>query len=276
MLPNASGKYFPALVTIVCCLFSLAVHASETEANDETAVKNEIRVGILRLASEGLQPTRRDRFAEEVHRVTLARLGFEPTFEYATYPRLFDHLRGRTLDATSLLTFNGAMLMPENSQLKCSDKPYLALPLALSKLASNKSIPENISFEEIDNFTIGYVRSLGKHNDPFMGKTNYIPSNDLETLFKMLVRGRIDLVLADIIIAKNLGEGLQIETQSVLNVGNLGVLFCVANQWRGEAEAERIANRYISELTAMKRSGELDRLFHEKGIEAYLPHMLPP
>lgn len=254
---------------------TLASNALEQTSASELSNKKTLKMGVLRLNTGGSSTADRDRFAEEIHRILFSQLGYQTSFEFTTYPRLFDHFRQGSLDAGTIVIVNGKIMMPESSKLSCTKHPYISLPLVLHKLKSNSDIADQIQASNLENYSIGYVRGLRRADDPFADKPYFVPANDLLTLFKMLEGGRIDLVLSDILIAKSISTHLDISIKNVLNTGKIGAKMCISHQWANQAEAQKLADQYITTFRALKETGELNHLFHERGIEAYLPYILP-
>mgnify|MGYP002148391925 CR=1 FL=1 len=213
--------------------------------------------------------------AIELPRKIFSEMGAKTTFHSYNYPRLMRNLDRGIVDAGAVFRFNGKFLIPENAQFSCADNPHLGLPLIVSKLAHNHSIPDRLSLADLEYYSIGYFRSLGKDIDPFISKPNFKPANDVSTLFKMLKSRRIDLVLADYAITEGLSRRLNVQTQEVFKAGFLEVFMCVSHRERGKPAAKQLANNYRKGLQVLWDNGYFLQFLERWGLEYHAALYLP-
>lgn len=233
-----------------------------------------LQVGILSRVADRQQD--RDYYFEtELPRMVFREIGLETTFQIFNYPRLVKTLNLGIVDAGSIFRFNGKFLSPNAPQFSCADQPYLGLPLIISKLSSNKDIPDQLNTPDLDNFSIGYFRSLGKDIDPFIDRPNFKPANNVSTLFKMLKSRHIDMVLADIAITKSLSRELGITTTEVFKAGFLEVFMCISHKNFTRAEAKELANDYQHALTKLYQDGVISGFLESKDLAYYQDLLLP-
>ncbi len=215
----------------------------------------------------------------EITKIVLRQIGFDPQAHYYSYPRNVRALSQGSIGAGIILRYNDHWLASDTTHFSCHKHPYLRLPLSVYKLKDNPDIPNQLNFESLQNFSVGYMRSVGKDVDPLTDQPNFLPNNNMQTLFKMLKSGRIDTVFADIAIAESWSRELNIPLQPLLQLGALESFLCFSNRQYGADKALRLSNAFYDTLRTLDTQGVIDDflLTHNLGYYRglYLPAPVP-
>jgi len=273
-MQRINERFQRVLIALLMCT-NVSVCFAEPYDNDGLSVPREnLKVGILSRVADKLG--RRDYYFEtELPRMVFREVGFEAQISNYNYPRLVRSLNQGLIDVGPIFRFNGKFLTPEDPNFTCADGAHLGLPLIISKLVNNNKIPDELSASDLNKYSIGYFRSLGKGIDPFINRPNFKPANNVSSLFKMLRGERIDMVLADFVITQSLSRELNIETKEVFKAGFLEVFMCASHKQRTPEVAKKLANGYAEALRKLQGSGELKAFLAAKGLTLYEDLFLP-
>jgi len=269
-----SERYQWALIALLTCTHVSMCFAEAYDNEGLTLPRENLKVGILSRVADKLSG--RDYYFEtELPYRVFREVGFEAQISNYNYPRLVRSLNQGLIDVGPIFRFGGKFLTPENPEFSCADQAHLGLPLIISKLVDNNEIPNELSASDLNNYSIGYFRSLEKGIDPFIDRPNFKPANNVSSLFKMLKAKRIDMVFADFVITQSLSRELKIETQEVFKAGFLEVFMCASHKQRAPKLAKKLANSYAEALGKLQDSGELKAFLAAKGLVLYEDLFLP-
>ncbi|GEM_PF-5187995 len=211
----------------------------------------------------------------EISHIALRRMNFSPQAHYYSYPRVVRALNQGTIGAGIILRYNEQWLVPDSPNFSCHQHPYLRLPLSIYKLRDNPEIPDQLDLESLQEFSVGYMRSLGKDVNPLVDQPNFLPNNNMQTLFKMLKSGRIDTVFADIAIAQSWSRQLDISLQPLLELGALESFLCFSNRQYGADNARLLSNTFYNTLRALNTQGVIDDFLLNNDLSYYRGLYLP-
>lgn len=267
------NKPISTLIIAILLSCSVATMADDGLSTDAPAT---LDVGILqRTLTQSAKNKSQASVESELPLAGLKRLGFSTQAHYYSYPRLVRALLQGAVGAGSILRYNGNWMAPKPPQFSCHKKPYLALPLSIYKLSNNDDIPDRLDHTSISKFTVGYMRSIAKDIDPFINQPNFVPANNMQTLFKMLKNHRLDTVFADTAITASWSRRLNIEVQPIMQLGKLESFFCFSHMVFGEEQAQYHSDAFYNEMLKLKSQGFIDQFLNQNNIEFYRGLYLP-
>jgi len=212
----------------------------------------------------------------EISNIALRHMGFTPQAHYYSYPRIVRALNQGTIGAGIILRYNAQWLTPNAPSFSCHQYPYLRLPLSIYKLRDNHDIPDQLDLNSLRDVSVGYMRSIGKDINPLLDQPNFLPINNMETLFKMLKSGRIDTVFADVAIAESWSRALGISLQPLLQLGALESFLCFSDRQYGADKALRLSNSFYDTLRALDAQSVIDDFLLNHNLGYYRGLYLPP
>jgi hypothetical protein len=233
-------------------------------------------VGMLqRTLIEGGQTNARTSIESELPLTGLKQLGFTSRSHDYSYPRMVRALQQGAVGVASILRYNGQWLTPKDPEFSCHQNPYLTLPLSIYKRSDNQHIPNQLNQETLKEFSVGYMRSVGKNVEPFISQPNFVPANNMLTLFKMLKNHRLDTVFADTAIAASWSQRLDFQIRPILQLSNLESFFCFSHVVFGREQAQRHSDQFYSEMLKLERQGFIERFLNTHNLDFYQGLYLP-
>lgn len=247
-----------------------------TSAADSTPEGKPILVGLLpRTLNVSQKETVALSLEAEVPLMALREQGFTPITQYLSYPRVVRSLQQGSIGAGSILRYNDKWMTPDTANFSCHEQPYIRLPLYVYKRSDDSRMGDSLTSEELESFSVGYMRSVAKDVDPFIDRPNFVPASAMHTLFKMLKNKRLDTVFADVAIAESLSRQLSIDIQPVMQLGKLESFLCFSNKRFGETEAKALAIDYYQQLKKLHHSGSIRHFLKSHQLEFYRDLYLP-
>ena len=249
---------------------------SQHSGTDSTLDGKPILVGLLpRTLNVSQKETVALSVEAEVPLMALREQGFSPITQYLSYPRVVRSLQQGTIGAGSILRYNDKWMVPDTPDFSCHDRPYIRLPLYVYKRSDDSRISDSLTTDELESFSVGYLRSVAKDVDPFIDRPNFVPASAMHTLFKMLKNQRLDTVFADVAIAESLSRQLNLDIQPVMQLGKLESFLCFSNKKFGKAKAKTLANNYYQQLKKLHHSGSIRHFLKLHELEFYRDLYLP-